>query len=282
MKHNKDFEIGRHDSEEEFVESKDPYEVEESWWWIFQNPLGIILALGLLVILIIGLWFMFQPSSYTPPNASDLIVVKPDKGPYKEMPDPEQNVKVENQDKEIYKRLNRNENVVESTRVVPADTEKPIDLIKENASEVVASEAKEIKKVEKKEAVTLKEAKEPEVEAKVVAKPEVVTQKADVKTEKQKDADDKGMQSLNTGAYVIRVASFRKQETAERELNRLFNVLGSSLSGVGKSIKKITNKAGDVFFVVKIGGFKTLDQAKQIAQALKDKHFDAVIQKAQK
>lgn len=269
--------------EDELIDAKDPYDVDESWWWVFQNPLGIILALGLIVILLIGVWFMFQPSSYTPPNASDLIVVKPDKGPYKELPDPETNTKVDNQDKEVYKRLNSNSNKVElKSNTVPKDKEKPVDLNKTDLSKntkVVIEQKKEPAKQQKTDLKVVEKA--PINIANVtVKKPE------DLPKKKVEDAEVKPLNAqqnkLNSGSYVIRVASFKKQVTAERELSRLFNVLGKSLSGVGKSISKVNNKSGAQFYVVKIGAFSSFAEAKKTSQLLKSKHFDAVIQKVKK
>lgn len=271
--------------EDELIDAKDPYDVDESWWWVFQNPLGIILALGLVVILLIGVWFMFQPSSYTPPNASDLIVVKPDKGPYKELPNPETNTKIENQDKEVYKRLNSNTATVEvKSKALPKDKEKPVDLNKsdlsKNVTVIIEKKAKPAKPldapVKKKEAAPLK------VEDVIVNKP-VATAKPEQKLEKVVAKPEAAKRStLNAGAYIIHVASFKKKVTAERELKRLLRVLGRPLNNVGRSISKVTNKSGSQFYVVKIGAFSSFAEAKKTSQLLKSKHFDAVIQKVKK
>lgn len=268
--------------EDELIDTKDPYGVEESWWWMFQNPLGIILALGLLVVLLIGVWLMFQPSSYTPPNASDLIVVKPDKGPYKQIPDPQSNTVVQNQDKEVYKRLgsSKQKEPELTSKVIPKDKEEPVDLNKVNlAKAVVSKEKTQVKPVTEKENI--------DSVNKATVNIVKVTEGSSLKEPPKHQQTEKlskltPVQTLNAGAYVIRVASFKKQVTAERELKRLFSVLGKSLKGVGSSVKKITNKSGTAFYVVKIGGFKTLDQAKKISQTLRSKHFESVIQKVKK
>jgi cell division septation protein DedD len=58
----------------------------------------------------------------------------------------------------------------------------------------------------------------------------------------------------------------------------VFDTLGAALKDVGRLVKRIESDSG-VFYIVTIGAFSTLAKAKQLAKLLKEKNFNAVIQK---
>jgi hypothetical protein len=272
-----------------FDDAQDPYGEEERWWWIFQNPLGVIMMVALAIVLVIGLWFVFKaPSTQQGDAQNGVVVIKSDGTPYKEAPDESANQVVENQDKEVYKRLGQSQSEEqEAGASVAIVEEKPLD----------SNEFPETPKEEKKgldqpnslrkitEGVGVKmptpvaneqfisEKKKPELSEE--AENQIIEVPAPKKSADKPKANLKG---LSAGSYVIRVASFRKQETADRELHRVVSALGKSLEGVGRVVKKIESDSG-TFYVVTLGGFSSLAKAKQTIKLLKDKNFDAVVQK---
>lgn len=277
-------------TQEPFFEEVNPYGETEKWWWIFQNPLGVIILLALAILLIVGLWFIFQPSSKQSGSASNVMVVKADIAPYKEAPDPASNITVENQDKEVYKRLNQNsdsqQDATEETVII--EQEKPLEvnsLPDENKNTSKDQDVEKQSNLRKLNANTGVKMPDPVVnekfisEKKIEVTPAETEEKITVKTEVKKKIDKpKVSNTLNSGVYAIRVASFRKMETAEREMNRVFSTLGKALNGVGRVVKRIESDSG-VFYVVTIGAFSSLSKAKEIAKLLREKSFSAIIQK---
>lgn len=275
--------------EEPFFEgAQDPHGEEERWWWIFQNPLGVIIMIALAIVLVIGLWFIFKaPSSKQWDSQNGVVVVKSDGIPYKEAPDESANQVVENQDKEVYKRLGQSQSEEKDADAsVSVVEEKPLD----------SHEFPETPKEEKKgldqpsslrkvtEGVGVKMpapvANEEFIseKKKTAISEETENQAIDVLAPKKAVEKPKAVKGLTAGSYVIRVASFRKQETADRELSRVVSSLGKLLDGVGRIVKKIESDSG-AFYVVIVGGFSGLAKAKQMVKLLKDKNFDSVVQK---
>jgi cell division septation protein DedD len=111
-----------------------------------------------------------------------------------------------------------------------------------------------------------------------VIEEEKLSTEAPVAVQKKVAEKPKAVKGLSDGTYTIRIASFRKQETADRELQRVLDTLGATLHGVGRVVKKIESDSG-VFYVVTLGAFTSLAKAKQTVKQLKDKNFDGIIQK---
>lgn len=278
------------DEEPFFEEPQNAYGEEERWWWIFQNPLGVIILIALTVVLIIGLWFVFNSSASSKQGDAQngVVVIKSDGTPYKEAPDESANQVVGNQDKEVYKRLGQSQSeeqeagasvaIVEEKPLesnefpeAPKEEKKRLDQpnslrkITEGVGVKMPAPVANEEFISEKKKPTVSEAADAQmiqvqVPKKVVDKPQVT------------------VKGLTAGAYVIRVASFRKQETADRELQRVVSALGKTLMGVGRIVKKIESESG-TFYVVTLGGFQSLAKAKQTIKLLKDKNFDAVVQK---
>lgn len=278
--------------EERFFEEKNPYGEEERWWWIFQNPLGVMVLAAIAILLVIGLWFVFQPSSNTVNTANEVRVVKADQQPYKEVPDSNTNTLVENHDKEVYKRLGQQAEEQDTPENVVTEQEKPLELseLPQSSSEVDENRERtepsdSLRKVTESVGVKMPN---PVLNEQFIAEKKVepassTNEKPQTNEEvqipkKELVEKNKAAKGLNPGVYAIRVASFRKIETAEREKVRLFNTLGTALNGVGCIVKAIESDSG-TFYTVTIGAFPTLTKAKQIAALLKEKNFSAVIQK---
>ena len=276
-------------NEDMFFEDKDSYGEEEKWWWIFQNPLGVIIMIAIAVIVIIGLWFVFKsPSSKHGDAPNEVMVIKSDNQVYKEAPDESANQGVLNQDKEVYKRLGQHQSEEqEASETVASIEEKPLE----------TNEFPEAQKPEEKkggeEPTSLRKVTEgvgvkmpvPAVNEQFISEKKVAPVAAEepaveVQAIPKKTVEKpKTVKGLSVGAYTIRIASFRKQETADRELQRVSDTLGKNLQGIGRMVKKIESDSG-VFYVVTLGAFSNLNRAKQISKLLKEKNFDAIIQKA--
>jgi septal ring-binding cell division protein DamX len=217
------------------------------------------------------------------------MVVKSERASYKEAPDESTNQGVENQDKEVYKRLGRHQSEdQEASETVAKVEEKPLETnefpeaetseekkgsgepdsvrkITENVGVKMPAPAVNEHFISEKKQDSVEDEESPSVEAPVVVQKKVV--------EKQKI-----VKGLSDGSYTIRIASFRKQETADRELQRVVDTLGTALNGVGRLVKKIESDSG-VFYVVTLGAFTSLAKAKQTVKLLKDKNLDGIIQK---
>jgi cell division septation protein DedD len=275
--------------EDMFFEDKDSYGEEEKWWWIFQNPLGVIIMIAIAVIIIIGLWFAFKSPSKHGDIPNEVMVIKSDNQAYKEEPDESTNQGVVNQDKEVYKRLGHHQSEEqEASETVASIEEKPLETNEfpetpKAAEKKNGEEPSSLRKVtegvgvkmpvpavneqfiSEKKVAPAAAVEEPTVE--VIAVPKKTIEKP------------KAVKGLSAGTYTIRIASFRKQETADREMQRVSDTLGTNLQGIGRLVKKIESDSG-VFYVVTLGAFSSLNKAKQISKLLKEKNFDAIIQKA--
>lgn len=275
--------------EEKFFDDKNTYGEEERWWWIFQNPLGVMIMIAIAIVLIIGLWFVFH-SSKPSDNQQGVMIIKAENASYKEEASDSANPGVENQDKEVYKRLGQ-QNTEEQTTIesVAIEEEKPLETHEFPEAPSTTEEKKSLDQPQSLRKITENvgvKMPSPAVNEKFIAEKsdaeesslseEPQTSKKAV--EKKNPEKTKVPTGLTAGAYTLRIASFRKMETADRELQRVFDTLGSALKGVGRLVKRIESDSG-VFYVVTIGAFSTLAKAKQISNLLKQKNFDAVIQK---
>lgn len=278
--------------EDMYFEDKDSYGEEEKWWWIFQNPLGVIIMIAIAVIIVIGLWFAFKsPASKHGDSPNGVMVIKSDNQAYKEAPDESLNKGVLNQDKEVYKRLGQHQSEEqEASETVAVPEETPLD-----ANEFPETEKSEVKKTGE-EPNSLRKITEgvgvkmpaPAVNEQFISEKKVAPVPAsnaeeeptiEVVSPKKVAEKPKAVKGLSAGSYTIRIASFRKQETADRELQRVVDTLGTALKGVGRLVKKIESDSG-VFYVVTLGAFSSLTKAKQASKLLKEKNFDSIIQKA--
>lgn len=276
--------------DEMFFEDRESSGEEEKWWWIFQNPLGVIIMVAVAIISIIGLWFVFKaPSSKYGDVQDGVMVIKSDGAPYKEAPDESANQGVENQDKEVYKRLGQHQSEdQEASETVAKVEEKPLD--SNEFPEASKSEEKKgleepnsLRKITesvgvKMPAPAVNEQFISEKKQEPVVEEEKSVVEASAVTQKKAAEKQKAVKGLGEGTYTIRIASFRKQETADRELQRVFDTLGKALHGVGRLVKKIESDSG-AFYVVTIGAFTSLAKVKQTVKLLKDNNFDGIIQK---
>jgi cell division septation protein DedD len=277
--------------EEVFFEDKNTYGEEERWWWIFQNPLGVIIMIAVAIVLIIGLWFIFHSPSKPSDNQHGVMIVKSENTAYKEEAADSATPSVENQDKEVYKRLGQQHTEEQTTsESIAVEEEKPLEAHEFPETTAKAEEKKSLdqpnalRKITENVGVKMPApALNEEFIAEKKSEPTPVKENTEseaalkpvIKTSQDKIKNPKG---LNDGIYTLRIASFRKMETAERELQRVFDTLGAALKDVGRLVKRIESDSG-VFYIVTIGAFSTLAKAKQLAKLLKEKNFNAVIQK---
>jgi hypothetical protein len=276
--------------DEMFFEERESYGEEEKWWWIFQNPLGVIIMIAVAIIIIIGLWFVFNaPSSKHGDVQDGVMVIKSEGTSYKEAPDEATNQGVENQDKEVYKRLGQHQSEdQEASETVAKVEEKPLET--NEFPETAKPEEKKgldepnsLRKITEGVGVKMpvpavNEQFISEKKQAPVIEEEKLSTEAPVAVQKKVAEKPKAVKGLSDGTYTIRIASFRKQETADRELQRVLDTLGATLHGVGRVVKKIESDSG-VFYVVTLGAFTSLAKAKQTVKQLKDKNFDGIIQK---
>lgn len=273
-----------------FFEDRESYGEDEKWWWIFQNPLGVIIMVAVAIIIIIGVWFVFKaPSSKQGDAQNGVMVIKSDGAAYKEAPDESTNQGVGNQDKEVYKRLGQHQSEdQEASETVAKLEEKPLETNEFPETEKAESkkrldEPNSLRKITenvgvKMPAPAVNEEFISEKKQEVVVDEDASAVEAPVVVQKKITEKPKIVKGLSDGTYAIRIASFRKQETADRELQRVVDTLGTSLNGVGRLVKKIESDSG-TFYVVTIGAFTSLAKAKQTVKSLKDKNFEGIIQK---
>lgn len=260
-----------HETDDDLIFNDDVLDVEEEkWWWVFQNPFGLVVIIALCIILSVGLWFVFQGSSPVIADGSDndgVRIIKANPEPYKVPPAEEDENSVDNQDKEVFKRLKHEENKHSAEPVTSApkqDVEQPMEVHKLPDQKVVQPELKP-EKEEIKESPKIK-----------ISKPEL-EKSTEVKLE-QKVMTKSTPKKLTGGLYMIRVASFRKPETAERELTRVISLLPQEHRSVGREVRRIDSETG-AFYVALMGAFSSLTEAKALVALLKDKNCAVVIQK---
>lgn len=278
-------------NEEVFFEDKNTYGEEERWWWIFQNPLGVIIMIAVAIVLIIGLWFIFHSPSKPSDNQHGVMIVKSENTSYKEEAAESANPSVENQDKEVYKRLGQQHTEEQTTsESVAVEEEKPLEAHEFPQRNPTAEEKKgldqpnSLRKITENVGVKMPApALNEEFIAEKKSEPEQTA--ADIESEstskpvKKIETDKPKVQKgLTNGAYTLRIAAFRKKETAERELQRALDTLGPALKDIGNVVTLIESDSGS-FYVATIGAFSTLAKAKQIAKLLKEKNFQTLIQK---
>jgi cell division septation protein DedD len=276
--------------DEVFFEEQRGYDTEERWWWIFQNPLGIVIIVAVAILLVIGLWFVFHSPSKSANNPNDVIVIKSDNLPYKEAAPESANQSVENQDKEVYKRLGQSQADEQITgEAAVTDEEKPLephalpDTASTEADKKSLDQPNSLRKVTENVGVKMPEPVMNEqfiVDKNTTDTQPTVSEKVGTEAVPEVKPKEKAkpVKGLTAGTYIIRIASFRKMETADREMQRVFDTLGTALNGVGRMIKRIESDSG-AFYIVTIGAFPILSKAKEISKLLKEKNFDAVIQK---
>lgn len=280
-------------------------EQKERWWGIFLNPVGVIFLAGVVAALLVGAWFVLSPSTYDKHQvAKDIPIVKAENTEYKTLPEDEGGLKVEHQDKEVYKRIADGTSAVEPVAI--KSEEKPLEI--EDEDSVPAANAKvpsdknsstfekkeELSKLQKQEAVLLKKKShdsEEETDLKVaenLVPPDAVLEAHKPKAldhakaleQSTNRGDKKTTTGLSSGKFVVKVASFRKKSTAQKELKRVLETFPALLKGVGNEVRVLTTKTSGEFFVPMVGSFKTLEAAKKVANALEAKNFSVSIARA--
>ncbi len=250
----------------------------EKWWWVFQNPFGLVVIIALCIILSVGLWFVFQtspaPTQQIVEGSRGVPVISADSAPYKTAPAPEDTSAVENQDKEVFTRLKSKDKLSKplETKVIESEVEKPLEV--HNLPDPLPS-TENIKKL------TANASNESELKPTTMLSEKESQVAEKTKKQKQKLACANKIKGLMPGLYMVRVASFRKPETADRELQRIVGLLPKELRNTGQEVRRLEADSG-VFYIALIGAFPNLAAAKTVVAALKEKNCSVVIQKVSK
>lgn len=274
-------------------------EEKEKWWGIFLNPVGVIFLAGVVAALLAGAWFVLSPSTYSKHRTSkEIPVIKVEDVEYKKLPEDEGGVKVDHQDKEVYKRMADDMSSVEPVAI--KSEEKPVEIEdaesaptskedhnsnKSSTAAILGNKAEELEtakeetKDQKKESAKVEEnLVQPDVVIEA-SKPKAIDH-AKALAQQTNKVEKKAASGLSSGKFVINVASFRKENTAQKELKRVLETFPMLLKGVGHEVRVLTTKTNGEFFVPMIGAFKTLEAAKKVVKALEAKNFSVSIARA--
>jgi cell division septation protein DedD len=269
--------------------SKYPYEEQDKWWWFFYSPLGLIMGVAILILSITGIFLLIRAPEKNNETSAEVPIISNLPDPYKETSE-NLDSNIDHQDKEVYKRISSKTSsgeAINNAKTTPVTVfETPIDLdelAEENAlpgeKDLNSSESnseEKFKKISSSIGIILPSEEKGEKNI-LNAKKVESSESADVAVEKTRSIE-KNQITLKAGKYVIRVASLRKESTAQAELKRTLRLLETEAKAVGGAVKKITSTNGN-FYVVNVGGFASIDEAERVVNKLNSKGLHAHIQK---
>lgn len=223
----------------------------------------------------------------------ELPVIRADKAEFRIRPKTPGGMDVPNQDKMIYDRFRKNENELPVERLLPAP-EKPVlpekelepqgaagkgsDPIGMLAGQIIEEETELAsatildergKPVEVMFRAVTKETKTPQ-KTETVQKAEVVVVQEAPKPTPVKKADD--------SVFSVQLVSTRSAESAEQEWKRLSKKYAEIISGLPHTVSEVSVEKG-VFYRLRVGQYKTRDEAKLVCDQLKEKKQECLVVK---
>ncbi|WP_341756973.1 MULTISPECIES: SPOR domain-containing protein [unclassified Candidatus Tisiphia] len=97
-------------------------------------------------------------------------------------------------------------------------------------------------------------------------------------TESRRKIDDRQLlNKSNQGGYKIQIASVKSESEANQEMERLKKKYGKTFNNIIINIKKVQSDKGNFFYLVLVGNYPNINQAKAICKKLSDNQQGCII-----
>ncbi|MBI2707784.1 MAG: SPOR domain-containing protein [Proteobacteria bacterium] len=243
-------------------------EPQPKGWFHFPSPLRYVLLLILLVVLVVGVWYLI-PSAPPPLTKADLPLVRADETPFKIKAEDQGIPGINHQDKLVYGRIRNDENrpSVEHILPNPETPQPPVQMVNQYVPEDL-----DIEKVAAKEAPPV--APSSSSIASIEDLLEEITPVQDVAVVESVPAVEKPAPSKK-GKVLVQLGSLKSYDLAKEEWARLSKKHKDILGGLEPVIQKVDLGVDQgVYYRLRTGGFDNVDLAQAACSTLKEAKTD--------
>lgn len=267
-------------------------ESEDRGWWRFASPLRYVVYLLGLIILVVGIWYLFFDK---PTRHSDLVpMVRADQSPYKIPSEDTSVASVQNQDKLVYERLQTSPAADHLEHILPepepiAALPAPIQISEaENTGDLVKMmpQYPDVENVPESVAVKLDDLPEEsslmaENEAQILEEDDPISA---LISQTSNDEEEPSIEKVSareevieepkpqaTGSIQIQLGSLKSKDEAEGEWKRLSKKHAEILGNKKHTIQKVDlGSEKGIFYRLRSAGFQSKDKAKAACKMINE------------
>lgn len=232
-------------------------ETEETRWFRFSAPRRYIVFIIILILALIGLWYLIAPK-YEWHSEGSIQLIQADPTPYKIRAENKGVPSVQHQDKLVYGRIRADQNAPLVEHILP-DPEAPI-LPKE-------PDEATIKMVEQ----YAPEDRDPDkpTEPIIASIEDLIEEHAEAPQVEKNTAK---------GTFFIQLASLKNYDLAETEWERISKKYPDIFEGLTHQIRKIDmGEDRGIYYRLLAGSFEESDQASQACALLKERNVECAV-----
>ena len=256
-------------------------DLDENFSSIRFHAIGIGILIGILATVLISvvLWGISDEKEIEP------IIITASDEPVKEKPENPGGMRIPDQDKLVYKRLRTDDKDIKVENVIPVP-EAPVKPVVENiVKPTVKPEASEMELEVislKNKGMTIEAPKAVEPPKQVVsqvAPPQVEQPKTPVPEKQPLKEEAPQTTGLNADTWHVQLISLPSKESAEKNWPKILKDHSILLSGQPHDIVEVSIPEKGTFYRLRVGEFKTRDEAKALCDKLKSRKQDCTVTK---
>lgn len=242
-------------------------EPEKTRWFRFSSPLRYIIFLILLILLLVGLWYLIAPSRQWY-NKADLALIQADQTPYKIKAEDQGVPSVKHQDKLVYGRIRADQTGPVAEHILPAP-EEPLPQIKEEGPiKMVEQYTPEDADLDKTAGETAQKKPE-EASPGLISIEDLIENTA---------AENSEAEKIEKGKVRIQLGSLKNYDMAEAQWKRLSQKLPTVLAGLEPVIQKIDmGEEKGIYYRLQTGPFENSQKAAEACTHLKAQKAECVV-----
>ncbi|MBO7332656.1 MAG: SPOR domain-containing protein [Alphaproteobacteria bacterium] len=260
-------------------------ELDESFSSIRFHAIGIGVLVGILVTVLVSVvfWGIADEKEMEP------IIITASEEPVKVKPENPGGMRIPDQDKLVYKRLQTEDKDIKVEKVVPV----PEAPVKPIVAEVPTAKPEVKPNVSEKKELEVISRQDKGVKTEVMPDPFAeVNQDTKVKTEEQKKETPqeekqkatvsdliKKVAGLNEDMWHVQLISLPSKETVEKNWPKILKEHAILLTGQPHDIVEVVIPKKGTFYRLRVGEFKTKEDAKSFCDKLKSRKQDCTVTK---
>lgn len=251
-------------------------QARQEGWARWSTPFRYVSFIVIVVMLVTGLWFLIEESSEPVPQSS-LQTVLPNEEPYKVKVDEQEILSVRHQDKLVYSRIHKGDDVPQVEHILPAPEAPVIVEASETPSEVqviIEGLPTDEKTAPEASESPVAEAPTPKIEA---ASP-VVVEAVEVESGLDSIASLINQEGLaKPSGPFVQLGTLDSQEQAQQEWKRLKGRHKDILSQDEPLIEQVDLGERGIHYRLRVGPYDKLSDAQAAAKELKVRKVGCIV-----
>ncbi|MBX9787224.1 MAG: SPOR domain-containing protein [Alphaproteobacteria bacterium] len=248
-------------------------------WFRFSSPVRYIFFLLILIILVVGAWYLLTPGRQDY-NEKNMPLIRADDTPYKIKAEDQTLPGIKHQDKLIYSRIRNDENAPPVEHILPdpepilidAQTDSsPMKMENLYSPEDIQLEKVQEKTPETKENVALSIAS---IEELIEGNSEEVSEGVSKKVSEETPSPQSKARQSNV---LIQLGSLKSHDLAQEEWKRISGKNKDALGGLEPLIQKVDLGAEKGIFYRLRTGVETQEQAKKVCATLIERKVECLV-----